>query len=448
MAKYLRSTDGNDADAGSSWALSNATMVGLAANLAAGEDGYFSQDHAESEAGTTSMTITFPGTLGSPNRIIGVSDAAEPPAALNGAGSLTRTSTSITATLVFAGSFVLVGGTYTVGSSSSSSIKFGSGDTDVQTYVDATFIVTNTSTVARIVVGASATSARASITHSHSTFKFANAAQGFSVQRGRMMFNGGGLDAAGAAITSLFPTALASGVTRVEIKNFDVSSAASTLNILGAAFGCTGSVTLNRVKLPASWTGSLFSSEPTMPDFRISMYNCDSGDTNYKLLVGDRQGTMRDETTLVMTGGASDGTTGISWKVVTSANANEALTPFETNWISQWNTSVGASKTITVEILHDSTTDLTDAEIWLEAEYLGTSGVPLGMSASGQRDALSTATPHASSTVTWTTTGLTNPRKQKLTLAFTAQEIGNVLVRLMIGKSNWTGWINPEFSIT
>ncbi len=447
--KYLRSTDGADADNGSTWLLGNATMAGLAADMATGDDGFASQDHAESDAGTTAMVITFPGTIASPNRVIFANDAAQPPTSLAATGSLTRTSTGISATLTFAGSFVMVGGTYTVWTSSATAFKFGNADTDVQTYDGSKFIVTNANTAVRMQVGHSATTARNSITFKNCTFKFAGTAQGFSVQRGKMVWDGGGLDAAGSAITSLFPTALASGVTSVLLKNFNASPAASSFDIVGSAFSCTGDITMRRCKLPASWTGGLFTTEPNMPDFRISMYNCDSGDTNYKFLVGDRQGTMRDETTVVMTGGASDESTPISAKVTTTANANETLTPFYTDWMAKRNTAVGTAKTITIEIIHDSVTDLTIADLALEVDVLATSGVPLGSNVSTKRSPLDTSTTAlTSSSVTWTTTGLTNPRKQKLTVSATLQEVGYILARLICMKPSYTFWYNVEIGIS
>ena len=446
--KYLRSTDGNDADDGSTWALANATMVGLAADMAAGDDAYISQAHAETDSTSTAMTIAFPGTLGSPNRIVGASDAAEPPTTLNGAGSLTRTGTSSTATLSFAGCFELTGGVYSVATSGAGAIRFAASDDDVQTYNGCTFKLSNNNSVPRILYGASASGAKNLVIQNNCQFEFANASQGFNLQKGLYVWNGGELTAGSAGITRLFATALANGQTNAVVKNFDLSKASSAFDMCAINFSCAGEIVLNRCKLPASWSGGLFDGLPLNPFFHVSMYNCDSGDTNYKILVGDLQGTLRDETTLVMTGGATDETTPIAWKITTNAGANETLTPFYTDWMAKRNASVGSAVTITVEILHDSTTDLTDGDIWLEVECLGTSGVPLGTFTSGKRGVLATAADHTNSSVTWTTTGLTNPNKQYLTVSVTPQEVGNIMVRVMVAKASYTVYINPEFSIT
>lgn len=440
--KYLRSTDGNDADDGSTWALANATMVGLAADMSAGDTGFTSQVHAETDSGGTGMTVVFPGTVASPNKIICANDAAEPPTATATTGSVTRTGTGSGAIILMRGSFYMRGITLSAAAASTGCITLADSADLMQTYEECDFVITNTGTVARITYGSAITGNKNTVININCTLKFGNASQGIALQRGEYLWIGGGIDPASVAITKLFATA-GVGVVKAAISNFDLSACASTLDICTSGFASIGSITLNRCKMPASWTGGLFSGDPVNPIFRVSMYNCDSADTNYKILVGDRQGTLRDETTLVMTGGASE-----SWKVTTTANANETLTPFYTDWMAKRNASVGSAVTITVEILHDSTTDLTDGDIWLEVECLGTSGVPLGTFTSGKRGVLATAADHTNSSVTWTTTGLTNPNKQYLTVSVTPQEVGNIMVRVMVAKASYTVYINPEFSIT
>ena len=61
-----------------------------------------------------------------------------------------------------------------------------------------------------------------------------------------------------------------------------------------------------------------------------------------------------------------------------------------------------------VEVVTDTVT-LTDAEAWLEVEYLGTSGFPLGVVANDRVVGLASPANQTSSSVAWTTTGLTTP---------------------------------------
>ena len=53
------------------------------------------------------------------------------------------------------------------------------------------------------------------------------------------------------------------------------------------------------------------------------MHSCDDGTSNrvYRFYEGSYTGTVQQETTVVRSGGASDGTTSISFNATTSANS-------------------------------------------------------------------------------------------------------------------------------
>jgi hypothetical protein len=53
---YVRSTDGNNSDNGTTWALAKATVAGVAAIDAAGDTIYLSQDHNETTASSVSLS--------------------------------------------------------------------------------------------------------------------------------------------------------------------------------------------------------------------------------------------------------------------------------------------------------------------------------------------------------------------------------------------------------
>ena len=160
------------------------------------------------------------------------------------------------------------------------------------------------------------------------------------------------------------------------------------------------------------------------------------------------EGDVYSETTIVRTGGASDGTTPLSHKLVSSASRT-FLTPLYSAEMVIWNNTTGSAKTATVEIVHDSVTALTDAEVWLEVEYLGTSGFPLALFASDRKtDILASAASQTSSSVAWTTTGITNVNKQKLGVTFTPQEIGLVRCRVALAKASYTIYACPKVDIT
>jgi len=174
------------------------------------------------------------------------------------------------------------------------------------------------------------------------------------------------------------------------------------------------------------------------------MYNCDNADTNYQMWIEDYTGSVKHETTLIKTSGASDGTTGISWKMATTANAEYPILALKSPEFMVWNDTTGSSKTVTVDILHDSATNLTDAEVWLEVQYLGTSGYPDSTFISDAKaDVLATAADQSTAGGTWTTTGMTNPNTQQLSVTFTPQEKGPFICRVLLAKASYTIYVDP-----
>jgi hypothetical protein len=154
-------------------------------------------------------------------------------------------------------------------------------------------------------------------------------------------------------------------------------------------------------------------------------------------------GDVYSESTIVRTGGASDGTTPISRKMTSSANA-KFFAPLESDDVFAWNETTGSSVTVTAETMTDNVT-LTDAEAWVEVEYLGTSGFPLGSGASDRAaDILATPANQTTSSEAWTTTGLTTPVKQKLSVTFTPQEKGLIRARVMLAKASTTLYFCPK----
>jgi hypothetical protein len=181
----------------------------------------------------------------------------------------------------------------------------------------------------------------------------------------------------------------------------------------------------------------------------VQVVNCDSADTNYRFYRQRYEGVEQHETTIVRTGGASDGVTTISRKIVTTANTTKH-TPYRSQPTQFWNTTVGSSVSLAVPIVTDNVT-LTDAEAWLEVEYLGTSGVPLGLLASDRVSDPEFGTPANQATdgsSTWTTTGLGTPVQQTLGVSVTPQEIGLIRVYVCVAKASTTLYYDPKILST
>mgnify|MGYP000844010872 FL=1 len=435
---YVRSTDGSDADNGSTWALAKATLVGAAAIDAAGDNIYLSQAHAESTA--SAISIALAGTMANPVKIICGNDGAEPPTAVAVNASITSTGSSI----ALVGSYYAYGVTFNAGSSLSVSAQTASNSVSIEGCAMET---TNPGSSGTFNFG-SLNNVTQKTVLKNCTYRFGHVNNlGFTCY-GVVEFKGGSISSGSATPTpGLFAGSTERTGSRILIDGLDMTNLASTVNIF-RAFISPGLFQIRNSKLPASWSGSLCNATPLATGQRFEMHNCDSGDTNYRLWVQEYSGSIKTETTLVRTGGASDGTTGYSLVMATTANANASVAPLVSPEVSIWNDTTGGSKTVTVEILHDSATNLTDGEIWLEAQYLGTSGVPLGSFISDAKaDILATAADQSASSETWTTTGMSNPNTQKLSVTFTPQEKGYIQAKVYLAKASKTVYVDPKLTV-
>lgn len=397
---YVRSTDGSDGDNGSTWALANATLAGAMADHSAGDRIWVSDNHAETQA--TGITITSPGTLASPCQILFGDDAAEPPTALTTSGSISATGTS---NITVNGSHYWYGGTFNAGSGGSAgSVVLTSTDVH-QVYDNTTFHLNNSNSTSTIRIGNN-TSNESDIEFRNCTFIFGATGQGLRADPAKITFIGGGVSAASSAITAFINVNLSEGLD-FRVDGFDFSHCASTLTLIGGSPAGIGKAVFRNCKMPSSWSGVLLAGSPGTTAMRAEMWNCAGGDTNYAMWVEDYAGSIKHETTVVHTGGASDGDTAIAWKMATTANAEYPLIVLRSPEIFVPNTTVGASKTLTVEILHfaqgaGTSGALQDNQAWLEVEYLGTSGTPLALFANdAAASVIATAADQTTTTEAW-----------------------------------------------
>lgn len=446
---YVRSTDGSDADNGSTWALAKATLAGAAAIDAAGDVIYISDNHAESSAAAQSIALA--GTNASPVRVICGDDAAEPPTAVSTAGSVTTTSAN---SITLSGSASFYGLTFSAGTglvnANLNLNSYVSASNCVQTFIGCSLRVPATGGAAYISIGHPTTVANLvenTTIFENCTITTGSLSGGGLVVLGTFYWNGGSiLSGHTASSTGLIRAFSSAGrAARAFISGVDLQHMGSSQAIF-TANSTTFRGVIRNCRLPSGWTGSLASGTLTVgDDFR--MYNCDSGDTNYRLWFEQFAGSVLSETTIVRTGGASDGTTTLSWKMVSNSNAEYPLLVLSSPEIVRWNETTGSAITVTVEVITDNVT-LTDEDAWLEVQYLGTSGVPLGSFVNDAKaDVLATAANQATSTETWTTTGLTTPVKQKLAVTFTPQEKGYIHAVVKLAKASTTVYVDPELTV-
>jgi hypothetical protein len=361
--------------------------------------------------------------------------------------------TNTNSNLTINGTFLMYGLTMTVGSgANNATITLVSTVAAMQFFKLCKFRIAGTATSTRISVGSASGAVGSAVRWRDCDARFGNASQGFLIAAS-FTWEGGSIEAGGTAITTMLNMGATFRTGTVTISGVDLSNLSSTANLIGSTFsGCEARVILRDCKLPASWSGALFASSPSTAGVRAEMYNCDNADTNYRLWVEDYAGSIKHETTIVRTGGASDGTTGLSWKMATSANAEFPVVRLESPEIVIWNDTAGSTITVTVEIVHDSQgagtgSAFRDDEIWLEVMAITNSSFPLGQWADNGNDYFATPADQTSSSATWTTTGLSSPVKQKLSKTI-APEKGFLHVRVVMAKASKTCYVCPKVTIT
>jgi hypothetical protein len=285
------------------------------------------------------------------------------------------------------------------------------------------------------------------ITIYDSTHKPSIAAGYLNIGNGIVRWYSGGFASGSYAITQLlaFPT---SAMVDFVMDGADLSALPASMPI--TASGGAGRAILKNCKMPPSWSGTLFSNSCAINQ-TVEMYNCDSGATNYRIYIGQYAGTLRESTSVTKTGGATDGTTAMSWAITTNSNCKPPDNggppqTFLTPEIAYWNEAIGSQVTLSVDVLAD-TSPLTSSEAWLEVSYLGDSASPKSSPAVTRTKLGGTAVAHPSSAVVWSG-GPTSPQLQKLQFAFTPRMKGLIMVRVRIARPSATVYVDPTVTVS
>ena len=110
----------------------------------------------------------------------------------------------------------------------------------------------------------------------------------------------------------------------------------------------------------------------------VYLVNCDSTTTNYRHEKYGGGGSSVILTSVVRTGGASNGTTPLSWFVNTPSSGPLAWPAyFDCFPISVWNTVTASTVNVTLYGIINSASLPTNDQIWFDVSYMGSSSSPL-----------------------------------------------------------------------
>ena len=398
--------------------------------LVAGEDLLIGMDHVETPG--SSQTYTFPGTAAAPNRVISIDTTTE---AYNKADNVQVDLETNDLTM-------------------NGFVKFYGFSIDIG---DDTVFVGNPSEVlfddCLIEFGGSGSlhqigSDRNIIRHKNTEINFSGGGTntGFSLLSTVFEMRDGKISWSGTQPIALFNAMNKRNV--ISFAGVDLSDITSALIDVSDAANITAEFHHCVINSSVSLTTGVINDAGT----RILMSGCDdtTGNKLYRLEYVDYYGSIvHDDAIFVTTGGASDGTTPISWKMVTTANAKEFSEPLISPPIPIWIDSTG-SKTFTVKGIWDSASDIQNDEAWLEVEFLEASAdTDSAFANDGLANILATPADQTNNTETWTGTGgFTNENKIDLAVTVTVNRVGPAICRIHLAKPSTTFYADPKVIVT
>jgi hypothetical protein len=427
MANYYVYSGAAGAGTGANWANAYTTLTAAVSGKAAGDVFYIADDHAESTAGN--VTITSPGTAASPCRILCVNRSGTVPPL--SADLMTGASVSATTS----GELNLRGESYWHGIAFAADNFLnvgGGGGFSLNSFKNCAFRIAN-------VLGYELVLHPGIVKWDNTTFEVTHANSLISRYGARFEWS----NTANAIVGATVPIVLI-GMSNVSepalLEGVDLSALGS-----GKTLATSGQrpnyMSFKDCKVGASVT---FASGAFIAGERMDFIRVDSGATNYRTERYQWEGTLTTETTIVRTGGASDGTTPIAWKIVTTANS-EWIAPFECFPIAIWNEDTGSPITVTVEGVWGGGAVPLNDEIWMDVEYLGSAATPQGSFATTNKaDILATGANTTASTETWggSTTAF------KLVASVTPQMKGPMTATVYVAKPSSTFYIDPKITLS
>lgn len=427
---------------GTSWADAYTTLAAVIAAQGSNPTRVFvASDHVE----LTGAVITFQAIYMSVYQIISVDRASGFPPTVEQAGA--RIGSTNATNLTISNGFYSKGVFWTAGEGSTATrnLVFDcSAGYHAVRIVGGGIELRNTGSSSRIVLGTTSLYRNTRFMLEGAEVRFGNAGQGATLNGTSVSVKDGAL--AGSAITEFIRT-IGIAAVDVDVSGFDMSAGSASMNMLVANMNGIGQIKFDSCKMPAGWTGGIVSGNTLSQGcLRALMINCDSADTNYRLITAGRGGGLRTDTAVYRSGGASDGTTPISWLISTSAGSIliYPLVIFDTPSVTRWNDTVDAAVTISMHVLTDGVT-LKDDEAWLEVTYLDDAGFPLGAVLGDERPSqLSPSSDQESSAATWTSPGIAAPVKQKLSVTFTPRKRGYIQARVRVARPSSVIYVCPE----
>lgn len=326
---------------------------------------FVGHDHAETQA--TQSQWTAQGTDAAPIDILCVNTAGSmPPVSADLATTATVTTTAgAGSNLQLRGAFrICYGITFTAGTNGTNDMTPNLDG--LRKYFEQCVFALGTAAGTGSRIGSADAATAATIYGPGCKFRFTSTSHQISPV-GRHLFRGCSFADTGTVPTTLFDSSLRADV---QIIGSDLS-ALSAKTIFGNPGGLINTGSLLDCKMPSSYT---LAGRPSGPIARYwSSRSGPSGNNRSEIV--EYMGDLFTELTVVRTGGASDGTTAIAHRMVTTANVNLGL-PLSGFLFGTFNSVTGSNVIATVYGIINAAAMPNNDELYIDVDYLGDAGSP------------------------------------------------------------------------
>ncbi|RWC10775.1 MAG: hypothetical protein EOS52_23690 [Mesorhizobium sp.] len=327
MTAYYVRSGATGAGTGADWANAYTAIATATSGKAAGDIFYVSEDHSETVVG--SPTFSTSGSLSNPSKIICVDHTGSvPPVSADLRRTAVIGSTSQMSTggsTYWYGIIMAPGGAITLGSSSANNYLVG--------------CTIRVPSGANLQINGSTSTSAAQVFLDDTQVSFASTTSSIKVSGDFTWLNTASALQGTAVPTTLFiwQGSTANGV-KITCRGVDFSAAGSGKTLVSNT-ATAGTVTVGLIDCKINSAVTIVSAPSTPGGLTVDCTRVSSSGVNYTHARYRYQGTLTEETTIVRTtGGATDGTTPIAQKIVTTANSSVVF-PFQSIPIAIWNDS-------------------------------------------------------------------------------------------------------------
>ncbi len=450
--KYLYSGAVGTAS-GADWTNAFPLMANAANGIIAGDTLYVAHDHDEANTGNAQNFI-FPGTMANPNQIICVNRSGSvPPAPAD-----LRTTANITvgiSGLVLRGSAYIYGIHFNAGiGASANGFNFTpaapTGSQMVMTLENCVLIANGSSgSASKFAVGTLSAGCPFKLELINTPVTFGLSGDGITMRQGVLIWRNTPSALPGVAVSKLLNSETVNNDQSlyIQFEGVDFTGGiTATGNVVGFTNVSPGRrVYIKDCKLPASTNLVVPIDNPTQ---FVEVIRSDSGATNYRHERHTWSGNTVANSSIVRTGGASDGLTNVSWKIITkSANISWPF-PMSTFPMGIWNDTTTGNLSITV--FGAANTMPNNADIWLETSYLGSGGSPLSTTQSnGKANILSSNVSQITDSSTWSSNPNTAvPFKMTVNISGGApSQAGLLYATVKVAKPGTIFFVDPKLTV-